>query len=234
MAIDSSDATGYTAYVTVMGFTGGTGHVWKTTNAGTSWKDFTANLPDAPVNAVVVDPASAEVYVATDVGVFLSSTAAAGWTELGPVPAAGQSGFLPNVAVTALALFNSGGQNLLRASTYGRGIWQFNLVAPPDYQLSISNSPQTVIFGQTATFNGTAAALNGYANSVALSCVAGVTAPPATCTIAPPDRHSCGRHAVHTYGWWKGRRLLFQCAGFGFRLQSDDAPNQCGSPYSQQ
>ena len=34
VAIDSSDTTGYTAYVTVMGFTGGTGHVWKTTNAG--------------------------------------------------------------------------------------------------------------------------------------------------------------------------------------------------------
>ena len=186
VAIDSSDTTGYTAFVSVMGFTGGTGHVWKTTNAGTSWKDFTANLPDAPVNAVVVDPASAKVYVATDVGVFLSSTAAAAWTELGPVPGGNQTGFLPNVAVTALALFNSGGQNLLRASTYGRGIWQFNLVAPPDYQLSISNSPQTVVFGQTATFNGTAAALNGYANSVALSCVAGVTAPPSTCTIAPP------------------------------------------------
>jgi hypothetical protein len=153
VAIDSSDATGYTAYVTVMGFTGGSGHVWKTTNAGTSWKDFTANLPDAPVNAVVVDPASAKVYVASDVGVFLSSTSAAGWTELGPIPGGNQAGFLPNVAVTALALFNSGGQSLLRASTYGRGIWQFNLVAPPDYQLAISNSPQTVIFGQTATFN---------------------------------------------------------------------------------
>ena len=124
VAIDSSDTTGYTAYVTVMGFTGGTGHVWKTTNAGTSWMDFTANLPDAPVNAVVVDPASAKVYVATDVGVFLSSTSAAAWTELGPVPGGNQTGFLPNVAVTALALFNSGGQNLLRASTYGRGIWQ--------------------------------------------------------------------------------------------------------------
>lgn len=117
---------------------------------------------------------------------FLSSTSAPAWTELGPIPGPSQTGFLPNVAVTALALFNSGGQNLLRASTYGRGIWQFNLVVPPDYQLAISNSPQTVVSGHTATFNGTATALNGYANSVALSCVAGVTAPPSTCTIAPP------------------------------------------------
>ena len=34
VAIDTSDLTGDTAYVTVMGFTGGPGHVWQTTNAG--------------------------------------------------------------------------------------------------------------------------------------------------------------------------------------------------------
>jgi hypothetical protein len=45
VALDSSDSTGATAYVTVMGFTGGTGHVWKTTSFGTSWTDYTAN-PD--------------------------------------------------------------------------------------------------------------------------------------------------------------------------------------------
>ena len=186
VAIDSSDATGSTAYVTIMGFTGGSGHVWKTTNAGVSWIDFTGNLPDAPVNAVLVDAGAANVYVGTDVGVFVSSTSAAGWTELGPNPGTDQPGFLPNVAVTALGLFNSGGQKLLRASTYGRGIWQINLDFTPDFQLVVSNSPLTLFAGQTAVFNGTATALNGYANSVALSCVAGATSPPSTCAIAPP------------------------------------------------
>jgi hypothetical protein len=189
VAIDSSDATGATAYVTVMGFTAppgsttGPGHVWKTTNAGTNWADFTGNLPDAPVNAVVVDSANAKVYVGTDVGVFVSSTSSANWTELGPNPDTNQSGFLPNVAVTALGLFNSGGQELLRASTYGRGIWQFNLITTPDYQLTISNSPLTTFSGQTSGFTGTASAVNGYASSVVLSCVAGSTAPPSTCTV---------------------------------------------------
>ena len=32
-----------------------------------SWIDFTENLPDAPVNAVLVDTASSTVYVGTDV-----------------------------------------------------------------------------------------------------------------------------------------------------------------------
>jgi len=185
VAIDPSDVSGNTAYVTVMGFTGGTGHVWKTTNAGASWTDFTANLPDSPANAVVVYAPMSKVFVGTDVGVFGSSTSAASWTELGPIPGPTSYGFLPNVAVTALGVFNSGGQQLLRASTYGRGIWQFNLVVTPDFQLTVSNSPLTVNVGQTATFNGTASGLNGYSSSVTLSCTAGLTPPPGTCTPAP-------------------------------------------------
>ena len=185
VAIDPSDVSGKTAYVTVMGFTGGTGHVWKTTNAGASWSDFTANLPDSPANAVLVYAPMAQVFVATDVGVFASPTSAANWTELGPAPSTTQAGFLPNVAVTALAVFNHGGQQLLRASTYGRGMWQFNLLTPPDFQLLISNSPQTISAGQTATFNGSATALSGYTSSVALSCASGITPPPATCTPSP-------------------------------------------------
>jgi hypothetical protein len=185
VAIDPGDSTGATAYVTVMGFTGGSGHVWKTTNAGGSWTDFTANLPDAPVNIVVVDPMQPQVYVGTDVGVFASSTASASWIELGPNPNTNQNGFLPDVAVTGLAIFDSGGQDLLRASTYGRGIWQFNLVITPDFQLSVSNSPLTIFSGQTAQVSGTASAVNGYTSSVTLSCIAGTTAPPSTCTPSP-------------------------------------------------
>jgi hypothetical protein len=185
VATDSSDASGNTAYITVMGFTGGTGHVWKTTNAGATWFDFTANLPDSPVNAVVVYPPMSQVYVATDVGVFGSSTSTPSWTELGPNPSTNQFGFLPNVAVTALGIFASGGQQLLRAATYGRGIWQFNLVITPDFQLSIPNPTATVFGTQTATFSGTASALSGYANSISLSCIRGTTAPPSTCNPSP-------------------------------------------------
>jgi len=185
VATDTSDSTGKTAYVTIMGFTGGSGHVWKTTNAGATWTDFTANLPDSPVNAVIVYAPMSEVFVATDVGVFVSSTASASWTEVGPDANGNQPGFLPNVAVTALGIFASGGRQLLRASTYGRGMWQFNLVTTPDFELTLSNSPQTVTVGQSATFNGLATAMNGYSSSVALSCAAGATSPPTVCSASP-------------------------------------------------
>jgi uncharacterized membrane protein len=187
VVIDTSDSTGDTAFVTVMGFTGGTGHVWKTSDAGITWTDFTGTagtaLPDSPVDAVVVDPGSQTVYAGTDVGVFQSGTAAASWTEVGPSSNGGQAGFLPNVAVTTLGIFNSGGQKLLRASTYGRGVWQFNLAA--DFQMAISNSPKTIFPTQAAIFNGTVTALNGFTNSVRLSCAAGGSGPPSLCTPSP-------------------------------------------------
>ena len=185
VATDLSDGTGNSAYVGIMGFTGGTGHVWKTTDGGTTWTDFTANLPDSPVNAVVVYPALAQVYVGTDVGVFASSSATADWTELGPDPATNRAGFLPNVAVTALAVFASGGQQLLRASTYGRGMWEFNLVVTPDFQMSVANPTLTVFPTQTGVFTGTMTALNGYASSVTLSCGAGSTPTPSVCSPSP-------------------------------------------------
>ncbi len=187
VAIDASDATGSTAYVTIMGFTGVTGHIWKTTDAGATWTDFTGSgagaLPDDPVNVVVVDSAAGNVYVGTDVGVFQSSTAAANWVEVGPSSASGQAGFLPNVAVTALGIFSSGSQKLLRASTYGRGIWQWDLA--PDFNIGISNTPLTIFPGQTAIFNGTVTALGGYTSSITLSCAAGTTSPPSSCTPKP-------------------------------------------------
>jgi uncharacterized membrane protein len=185
IALDSTDPLGKTAYVAIMGFH--TSHVWKTTNAGTSWADFTANLPDAPVNALVVDSGASlsngTVYAGTDVGVFASSTGTANWTEIGP--AAGLAGFIPNVAVTSLQVFNSGGLKRLRAATYGRGIWEWNLITTPDFQLNVSNNPLTIFPSQTATFNGTVYALNSYSNNVNLSCTAGATNPPPNCSVSP-------------------------------------------------
>jgi hypothetical protein len=179
VAIDPSDATGQTAYVTVQGF--GTPHVFKTSNAGMSWTDFTGTgLPDAPVNAVLVDGTAGMVYVGSDVGVFGSSTASAVWTEVGP---GSGSGSLPNAAVFDLKLFRGGGQVLLRAATQGRGVWQITVAS--GFQIAVSNSPITIYPTQNATFNGTLTALGGYSSSVALSCTAGATAPPATCTPSP-------------------------------------------------
>lgn len=182
IAIDTSDPTGLTAYVSIMGFH--VSHVWQTTNGGVSWTDFTANLPDAPANAILVDPATnampGKIYVGTDVGVFSSPTAGASWTEVGPAPSSGNPGFLPNVAVTALLMSSNGSSKLLRASTYGRGLWQFPVT--PTFVPTVTNTPQTVFTTQLpAQFFG-AVLFYGYTDAVTLSCQ-----PPAhaTCSVQP-------------------------------------------------
>jgi hypothetical protein len=190
VAMDKSDATGKTAYVGIMGFSTPsypTSHVWKTANAGASWTDWTSTgptgLPDVPVNALLVDSQAGQVYAGTDVGVFVSPTTTASWTEVGPAPGLGVSGFLPDAPVTALQLFNpDAGTKTLVASTYGRGIWNYALVASPNYTNAISNSPLTVFPTQTATFDGTLTAKAGYSSPVDLSCTG---AAPATCTLQP-------------------------------------------------
>ncbi len=187
IALDTSDSTGLTAYVSIQGFD--ISHVWKTSNGGSSWTDFTANLPDAPVNALFVDPGSnpttGTLYAATDVGVFSTFTSSASWAEVGPPPSSGQQGYLPNVAVTALRMLITGSDKFLRASTYGRGIWQFPIITHSDYLVSISNTPLTVFAGTDAVFDGTALALDGYNNSVQLSCISGATSPPSICQPTP-------------------------------------------------
>ncbi len=196
VAIDTSDPTGDTAYVTVMGYTGGPGHVWQTTNAGSSWSDFTGTganaIPDSPVNTVVVDQVAHIVYAGTDVGVFESSTSSGAWTEVGPSPSSQQVGFLPNVAVTALAIFNSACQKFLRASTYGRGVWQFNLPLTntlPDFCLNESIPFPTVNAGSTTTQGPISlTSVNGFADVVNLTC--SLTSGSGTCNVSPASVQS--------------------------------------------
>ena len=197
VAMDSSDATGNTAYVGIMGFsTPGfpTLHVWKTANAGTSWTDWTGSgateLPDAPVNALLVDAQTAQVYVGTDVGVFVSSTTTASWMEVGPVPGPSASGFLPNAPVTALQLFNpDAGTKTLVASTYGRGIWNYALVTSADFAIAVTAIPNTTAVNQNATWSGTLTALNGYSGSVTFACTTGA---PGTCITPAPLTPTAG------------------------------------------
>jgi hypothetical protein len=189
IVIDPTDATGQTAYVGIMGFMGGrssTGHIYKTVNAGQTWTNNSGTLPDSPVNSLLIDSASSTLYAGTDVGVFSTPTSSPNWTEVGPAAASGTLGFLPNVPVTALQLFNSGGQKILRASTYGRGIWQYALVTTPDYAINVTNSPLTVFASQTGTLSGTLTASSGYSSPVTLTCTAGTSNPPTTCTPSSP------------------------------------------------
>jgi hypothetical protein len=177
ITIDKSDATGQTAYVGLQGFS--TSHVLQTANAGTTWTDFSGALPNAPVNSLVVDPVAHIVYAGTDVGVFSSPTSSATWTEVGPAPGPGISGYIPDTPVTRLRLFSNSGNVKLRASTYGRGIWEFVLATgTPDFTANVPTATLTTYPSLAAVFSGTLTATNGYASPVNLSCTG---TKPSTC-----------------------------------------------------
>jgi photosystem II stability/assembly factor-like uncharacterized protein len=105
------------AYATFSGFRSGTPlpYVLKTSDGGATWSSIVGNLPQAPVNDLVIIGSS--LYVATDVGVYSSSDGGTTWRA----PAQG----LPNVPVTDLEYQVSG--NSLYAATFGRGMFMLRL-----------------------------------------------------------------------------------------------------------
>ncbi len=110
VAVDPIDPQ--TVYVVVSGF--GTGHVFRSADAGASFSDISSDLPDLPVNDIVVDPDLPDtLYIATDAGVMVTSNAGGAWLPLG-------SG-LPQVVVQGIALHR--GARILRAATHGRSAW---------------------------------------------------------------------------------------------------------------
>ncbi len=96
-------------------------HVFRTTNWGAGWSDISGNLPDAPVNDIIVDPIDTSIlYVATDVGVFVTGDLGASWSALGTAIPAG-------IVVSDLKYIADSGAPKLYAATYGRSAWVYDL-----------------------------------------------------------------------------------------------------------
>lgn len=110
-------------YVSYSGFNSGgsgRGHVFHSADGGQTWTDISGNLPDVPVNTLLIDPdstgsgAARVLYAGTDIGVFRATlTGTPQWVPFGTG--------LPPVVVTRLT-YNRTTRQLV-AATYGRGIW---------------------------------------------------------------------------------------------------------------
>jgi sugar lactone lactonase YvrE len=112
------------AYVTYSTFGGS--HVWRSFDAGVSWAAIdgagAGALPDIPIHCIVINPNNtANLYLGTDLGVFVSQNGGASW-------AIENSGF-PNTVVESLALNTTNGQTSLYAFTHGRGVWRVSISA---------------------------------------------------------------------------------------------------------
>jgi hypothetical protein len=97
----------------------GTVRVLKSVDAGATFSQADYGLPDAAVYQVLADPrdlSGNSVYAATYLGVYRTTDGGASWSRFG----AG----LPAVRTTGLYVTEDG--SLLRAATYGRGVWEIN------------------------------------------------------------------------------------------------------------
>ena len=118
VAVDPYNAA--IAYVTFSGYRYDSPlpHVYRTTNYGSAWDDISSNLPEVPINAIIVDPENtATLYVGTDYGVYYTTDIGVSWQPLGTG--------LPFSAVDDLVLHN--GTRVLRAATHGRSFFEFDL-----------------------------------------------------------------------------------------------------------
>lgn len=137
------------AFVGLSGF--GTGHVFRTDDAGGSWRDISGNLPDIPVNAILLDAVSPDrVYLGTDIGVFVL-TEDGSWVPL-------QKG-MPNAVV--LGLSQNPATGLLVAATHGRGAFALFLGEAAERATRVRAIVNAASFGNSPLAPGMRAVLFG-------------------------------------------------------------------------
>ncbi len=90
--------------------------VFSSSNGGQTWVNYSTGLPTVYTNVIKFDATSATkaLYVGNDLGVYVRDNTMLTWTVF--------DDNLPNTPVTDLEINQT--LNLIRASTFGRGIWE--------------------------------------------------------------------------------------------------------------
>jgi len=120
LTVDPFDAS--ICYITISGYiTAGSSlpHIFRTDNYGSSWTDISGDLPDAPLNDVILDPHDHTIlFVGSDVGVYTSAPPYTTWLPLGE-----------NMPITpVIDLVMHKGTRKLVAGTHGRSM--FSTIVP--------------------------------------------------------------------------------------------------------
>ncbi|MCI5056101.1 MAG: T9SS type A sorting domain-containing protein [Flavobacteriales bacterium] len=123
ITVSESDAS--KIWVTFSGY-GATDKVYYSNDYGNSWTNISQGLPKVPVNCVIHDGTTENgLYIGTDLGVFYKNDSMLAWSVY--------NDGLPNVIINELEIIDGG--TVLRAATYGRGIWE-----SPVYSLEEPNN----------------------------------------------------------------------------------------------
>ena len=112
----------------------GKGHVFVSNDAGETFTDISANLPDAPADWVITR--GNQLLVATNTGVYISRDLSGGhWWLLGG----------PQLPVTHMSTIQlqPGNDNKLYAATYGMGVWEYDFPSSAAVHASVAGSGAT-------------------------------------------------------------------------------------------
>jgi len=149
VAVDPYDAL--VAYITISGYkqVDYMPHIFRTSDGGLNWDDISGNLPEVPLNDVIIDPdLPATLYVASDLGVWSTDDLGFSWNPLGEG--------LPMTSYTDLTM-DVANRKLLAAS-FGLSMFTYDLGDPVT---AVRPAPSQTISGLTVSPNpvGTRAAI---------------------------------------------------------------------------
>jgi hypothetical protein len=124
-SIHVDPANGNHAWISYSGYGANTpglpAHVVEVTynpaTGASTWVDLSHNFGDLPVNDLVRDDVTGDLYAGTDFGALRLAAGTTMWTNSAPG--------LPNVEVTSLEVIPS--ERILYAATHGRSTWRLNL-----------------------------------------------------------------------------------------------------------
>jgi len=113
-----------------------TPYIFVSTDTGATWSDITDNLPQAPVNAIEIDPDNPDlVFVGTDFGVYYSSRGGGNWTAL-------PDGMPMSVVMDMV--FHEPTHTLL-AGTHGRSIYKLDVSELEVSERTVSTQKRTFL-----------------------------------------------------------------------------------------
>ena len=104
-------------YLTYGNYTAGA-KVFMSTNSGDAWTNISTGIPNMPT-FTITEKVGGDLYLGTQLGIYERASGTTTWTAFNTN--------MPAVAVTALDIHEA--SSVLRAATYGRGIWKSSLSA---------------------------------------------------------------------------------------------------------
>lgn len=104
---------------------------------GTNFTNLSGNLPNVPVNTIVYQKGTKDrLYIGTDIGIFYSENKSNIWDNI--------NSNLPNLIISELEIFYGSEVPKLRAATYGRGVWETDVITCNEPELALSRTEDVI------------------------------------------------------------------------------------------